>query len=124
MITRTTSLVKNQIWDLFSTSHEQKRSRNKKHTSALESLPTFPSTRQYRLHCASLASGSIADLLPPSSGSILRTKGGEVKERPARRIDTAVKSCRRNALHLHSGFFLSEYCRSRREENRNAIKWY
>nr|XP_025637049.1 uncharacterized protein LOC112732517 isoform X2 [Arachis hypogaea] len=53
-----------------------------------------------------------------------RTKGGEAKERPARRTDTAVKSCRRNALHLHSGFFLSEYCQSRREENRNAIKWY
>ncbi|RYR63530.1 hypothetical protein Ahy_A04g021344 isoform D [Arachis hypogaea] len=35
MIAHTTSLVKNQIWDLFSTSHKQKRSRNKKHTSAL-----------------------------------------------------------------------------------------
>ncbi|XLR06963.1 hypothetical protein S83_034901, partial [Arachis hypogaea] len=52
-----------------------------------------------------------------------RTKGGEAKERPARRTDTAVKSCRRNAPHLHSGSFLSaEYCQSRREENRNAIK--
>ncbi|QHO01965.1 uncharacterized protein DS421_13g419760 [Arachis hypogaea] len=39
-----------------------------------------------------------------------RTKGGEAKERPARRTDTAVKSCRRNALHLHSGFFLSGTC--------------
>ncbi|XP_052116245.1 uncharacterized protein LOC107482564 isoform X2 [Arachis duranensis] len=50
----------------------------------------------------------MADLLPLSSGSILRTKGGEAKERPARRTDTAVKSCRHNALHLHSGSFLSE----------------
>ncbi|XLU34137.1 hypothetical protein S245_070203, partial [Arachis hypogaea] len=49
--------------------------------------------------------------LYPSVSATLRfslpDKRGEAKVRPARCIGTAVKSCRRNALHFHFGSFLS-----------------
>ncbi|XLU24217.1 hypothetical protein S245_060283, partial [Arachis hypogaea] len=47
----------------LSSSREHKRSRGAKHTSACESLPPFPSARQYQLLALPVAGRSIADQL-------------------------------------------------------------